>query len=59
MNRRLLHGSHIIQISSFQTTCASIPISQLDSVHPSTHVHVLGEVHSLLVPQDGLHFTIE
>ncbi len=32
----------------------NIRILQLDPAHPFTHVHILGEEHSLLVRHDGL-----
>ena len=38
---------------------ANIRILQLDPAHPLAHMHLLGEVHCLLVPQDGLHIAGE
>ena len=36
-----------------------LPILQLDPAHPSSHVHVLGEEHTLLVPHDGLQYAVK
>ena len=36
----------------------AIPVKQSDPVHPSMQEHVLGCVHSILVPHPGTHTAI-
>ena len=41
-----------MQETSLKST--NVRVSQLDPVHSSSHVHLLGDEHCLLVPHDGL-----
>ena len=40
---------------SFFTKSFSIPVRQSSPVHPCTHVHLWGAVHSLFIPQPPVH----